>query len=81
MALRVQDVTANSNHASVQNLRGWSIRGTGFVINLRAKTATGAILATLAADSNVLYDEPLPAVEGTYVEVVSGTLSAGVLYH
>lgn len=77
---RATDVTANSNHAGVQNLRGWSLRGT-FVVRLRAASDTGQILGTIENQSHELFGDVIDAPGGTYVEVVSGTLTEGVLYY
>lgn len=81
MSVRAQTITGGANHAAVQNLRGWSLRGTSPVVNLRKATAGGQILAIISGDSHVLYDDVIDATGGTYVEVVSGSLAAGVLYY
>lgn len=86
--MNVTTITAGSNHPGVVNLRGWSLRATASaVVNLRAETDSGQILATLGVDNTtpagpltIVLPEPLPAEGGTYVEVVSGTI-VGVLYH
>lgn len=79
------EITANTNHAGVQNLLGWSLRSADAVINFRAKEVTGAILATIncaeAGVHQVELERALDAREGTYVQVVSGTLDGGVLWH
>ena len=81
MAVRTQAVTGGTNHGAVQNLRGWSLRGTTLVVRLRKAVVGGAILATIAGDSHELFPDAIDAEGGTYVEVVSGTLTEGVLYH
>lgn len=80
MSVEALDVTGNSNHANVQNLRGWSLRGT-FVARLRRAGVTGQILGTVENDSHVMYPNSLNAEGGTYVEVVSGAITEGVLYY
>lgn len=79
--MRAVTASANSNHTSVQNLKGWSFRGdSSLVINLRAGAVGGQILVTFAGDSTEILNGNLDAAGGTYVEVVSGTITVGVLY-
>ena len=80
MAVKVQTITGGSNHANVQNLRGWSVRGT-VVLRLRRATVGGQILASTTNASHELFPEPIDAQGGTFVEVVSGSLDDGVLYY
>lgn len=80
MSVAAQTITINSNHAGVQNLRGWSLRGT-FVARLRAGGVAGQILATIENSSHELYPDIINAAGGTYVEVVSGVLTEGILYY
>ena len=81
MPINAIDITTGANHAAVQNLRGWSIRGTTPVIRLRAELVTGQILVTLPGDDTQLLDDIINAPLGTFVELVSGTLTEGVLYY
>jgi hypothetical protein len=80
MSVNAQTITVDENHAGVQNLRGWSLRGT-FVIRLRAELVTGQILGTIENDSHELFPDIIDAPGGTYVEVVSGVLTEGILYY
>ncbi len=82
-------ITANTNHAGVTRLSGFSIREANAVtpgpaaINLRDGTASGQILVVLelGADQSATLLSPaiVHAPNGVYVEVVAGTIS-GVLY-
>ncbi len=80
MSVKAQDITIDTNHTNVQNLRGWSLRGT-FVARLRVETVTGQILGTIENDDHQLFPDIIGAELGTYVQVVSGTLTEGILYY
>ena len=79
-AVKAVDVTANSNHADVGYLRGWSLRGT-FVARLRAGSVSGQILASVENSQSEVFDSAILATGGTYVEVVTGTITEGVLLY
>lgn len=82
MSVQAQTISANTNHANVQNLRGWSIRGDAtLVVRLRRGAVGGQILATIAGNSHELFPDIIDAVAGTYVEVVTATFTEGVLYY
>lgn len=81
MSVEVQTISGGTNHTNVQDVRGWSLRGTTLVVRLRRAAVAGQILATIAGDSHQLFPDSINAVGGTYVEVVSGTLTEGVLYY
>ncbi|KKM15937.1 hypothetical protein LCGC14_1691010 [marine sediment metagenome] len=80
MAVKAQDITAATNHANVQNLRGWSVRGSSLIWRLRVLDGSGQILASVNGDDHQLYPDIIDAETGTFFEVVSGTLTEGVLY-
>lgn len=80
MSVKTQVITGGTNHANVQNLRGWSLRGT-VVVRLRKAAVDGDILATIDGDTHDLFPDSIDAEGGTYVEIVSGTLTEGVLYY
>ena len=82
------DITANSNHATVDRLHGFSIRESAGAaasaeVNLRKATAGGQILYVLELAANesatLMLPEAVSAEGGVYVQVVSGTIS-GVLW-
>lgn len=78
-------ITSDANHDVAQNLVGWSIRAdTAAVINLRIEVVGGAIivplgLATGISDTRV-FSNPISFPAGTYVEVVSGTITGTLFY-
>jgi len=73
-------ITDDSNHAIAQNLRGWSIQGT-VVLRLRKKLVTGDVIAIVEDSGHEMFVDALDAQEGTYVEIVSGTLTEGYLFY
>ena len=81
MAVKAQDITAATNHANVQNLRGWSVRGTTLIWRLRVFDGSGQILASVNGDDTKLFEDIIDAETGTFFEIVSGTLTEGVLYY
>lgn len=80
MAVKVQTITGGQNHPNVQNLRGWSVRGT-VVMRLRRGAVDGQVLASTTNASHEMFPEPIDAAGGTFVEVVSGSIDDGVLYY
>ena len=78
-------ITTGSNHAAVQNVKGWCLNSTDAVLRLRKELVTGDILAVIncaVAGAAIMYlPEALDAREGCYVELVSGTLTEGLLWH
>ncbi len=81
MAVNAVDIASGTNHAGVQNLRGWSVRGGTIVFRLRAELVSRQNLPTVSGDSHILYPDIVDAPLGTYFELVSGTLTEGVLYY
>jgi len=80
MAVKTIAITDDSNHAVAQNLRGWSIQGT-VVLRLRKKLVTGDAIAVIQNSGHEMFVDAIDASEGTYVEVVSGTLTEGYLFY
>lgn len=78
--IKTEVIATGSNHAVVQNLRGWSIQGT-VVLRLRKKNVTGDIICVIENSQHELFVDILDALEGTYVELVSGTLTEGYLWY
>lgn len=78
--VKSQTITSDSNHAGVQNLRGWSIQGT-VVLRLRKKVVTGDIICVIEDSQHEMFVDSLDALEGTYVELVSGALTEGYLWY
>ena len=84
------DITANSNHASVEKWKGFSVRenaGTPAqaVVNFRKASVSGQIVGVLELNSEesatlVLTKRKINTEGGVYVQVVSGTIE-GVLYY
>ena len=80
-------ITPNSNHTSVKNLSGFSIRetaGAAAVVRLRVETVSGTILETLSLTANaslgVVYGRgnAKRSQDGVYVQVVSGTIEGSL---
>ena len=80
MAVKTVAITTGANHPIAQNLRGWSLQGT-VVLRLRAKIVTGDPICVIEDSQHVLFADTIDAPEGTYVEVVSCTLTEGYLYY
>jgi hypothetical protein len=80
MAVKTVVMTGDANHAIAQNLRGWCIQGT-VVLRLRKKLVTGDVIGIIEDSQSELFADTIDAPEGTYVEVVSGALTEGVLYY
>jgi hypothetical protein len=80
MAVKTVDMTTGANHPIAQNLRGWCFQGTA-VLRLRKKLVTGDVIAIIEDSQSELFADTIDAPEGTYVELVSGTLTEGVLYY
>ena len=80
MAIKTVDLTLGANHGAAQNLRGWSVQGT-VVLRLRKLNVTGAVLAIVENSGAEVFSNVVDAQGGTYVELVSGTLTEGILYY
>jgi hypothetical protein len=81
-------ITANSNHATVERLSGFSIRenaGTPAVasLNLRKLSVSGQILFVLELAANesasIMIPEAVSSEGGVYVQVIGGAIE-GVLW-
>lgn len=79
--MKAQVITGDANHTSVVNLRGWSIVGSTPVLNLRKLNATGDIVATVGASGSFVLPSSLDTEGGCWVEVVSGSITTGVLWY
>lgn len=87
--MKVQNITANTTHATAERFRGFSVResaGAAAVatVNFRSGSVSGQILWTLelAADESagIVLPDQLLTSGGVYVQVVAGTIT-GVLFH
>lgn len=78
-------ITTGSNHAVAQNLKGWCLDSTDAVLRLRKELVTGDVIALIdcgvSGAAVMALPEALDAREGTYVELVSGTLTDGYLWY
>ena len=80
--VKTQVITDDSNHANVQNLRGWNIQGTVVLRLRKGGLVTGDPIAIASnADPSFMSLDVIDAEGGCYVEVVSGTLTEGYLYY
>lgn len=83
-----ETVTINSNHAQIERLSGWSFRAAenGTAINLRIGAVDGPLIACVgmkfAEDSETqnFGKTDIVTVGGVYVQIVSGSISAGTLF-
>ena len=82
MVLKAQVITGDDTHPAVQNLHGWSVTGGTIVFRLRKDgLVTGDIIGYVSGDSHVVYPIAIDAQGGCFFEIVSGTLTEGVLYY
>lgn len=79
--VKTQVITSDSNHASVQNLRGWNVQGTVVLRLRKGGLVTGDPIAIVNNTDSFMSVDAIDAVDGCYVEVVSGTLTEGYLYY
>lgn len=86
MADRVQAITPGSNHASVEQLGGFSIEedsSAAAQVVLRKGSVSGTIFwhLNLTADqsASIMFPRPIATEGGVYVQEVSGSI-AGVLF-
>lgn len=83
--MKAKVITTGANHAETQNLKGWCLNSTDAVLRLRKKIVTGDIIAlvncAVAGAAIQVLPEALASEEGTYVELVSGTLTEGYLWY
>jgi len=81
-------ITANANHAQIERMSGWSIRAAenGTAVNFRIGAVDGQICGVSGmkndddSDTQNFGRTDVVTVGGVYVQVVSGSLSAGVIY-
>lgn len=81
--MNAQPISSNANHPGAQNVIGWSIRAdTAAVVNLRIEVVGGAIVIPLGIPVGVsdtqVFDNSIDFPAGTYVEVVSGTITGSL---
>lgn len=83
------NITADTNHSEVERLQGFSVHesaGTPAAaeVVLRKASVSGAILFYIDLNANesasLVFPRGISTEGGTYVEVVSGTIT-GVLFH
>ncbi len=80
--MNVQVISEDSTHASVQNLRGWSVSGTVVLRLRKGGLVTGDPITLIdATNQQQMLPDVLDADGGCYVEVVSGALTEGYLYY
>jgi hypothetical protein len=80
MSLKAVDIAANTNHPEAEYLAGFSTVGT-FTARLRRNTVTGQILYNIANGSSEVWPMSFRVDGGVYVEVVTGSITEGVLLY
>jgi hypothetical protein len=78
--------SANTNHPSVTQFRGYSVSGSASgMLRFRHGSVAGQILCTVEVPNGTslpqIFPEHMITPDGVYVQIVSGTFTEGVLFN